>query len=76
MVLSGYPKNEKCELIVDNKRNGYTPKTVKSQYGGTKLDIPRDISGIEEKAISLYARSKGAAGSIPSRPGTSYVLLI
>ncbi len=71
-VSMGYPKNEKGELIVDNKRNGYSPKTVKSQYGEMELDIPRDrngefepkiipkyqrdISGIEEKVISLYAR--------------------
>ena len=71
-VSMGYPKNEKGELIVDNKRNGYSPKTVKSQYGELELDIPRDrngefepkivpkyqrdISGIEEKVISLYAR--------------------
>ncbi len=71
-VSMGYPKNEKGELLVDNKRNGYSPKTVKSQYGEMELDIPRDrngefepkivskyqrdISGIEEKVISLYAR--------------------
>lgn len=71
-VSMGYPKNEKGELILDNKRNGYSPKTVKSQYGEMELDIPRDrngefepkivskyqrdISGIEEKVISLYAR--------------------
>lgn len=71
-VSMGYPKNEKAELIVDNKRNGYSSKTVKSQYGEMELDIPRDrngefepkivpkyqrdISGIEEKVISLYAR--------------------
>lgn len=71
-VSMGYPKNEKGELIVDNKRNGYSPKTVKSQYGEMELEIPRDsngefgpkivpkyqrdISGIEEKVISLYAR--------------------
>lgn len=71
-VSMGYPKNEKAELIVDNKRNGYSPKTVKSQYGEMELAIPRDrngefepkivpkyqrdISGIEEKVISLYAR--------------------
>lgn len=71
-VSMGYPKNEKGELIVENKRNGYSPKTVKSQYGEFEVDIPRDrngdfepkiipkyqrdISGIEEKVISLYAR--------------------
>ena len=71
-VSLGYPKNEKGGLLVDNKRNGYTPKTVKSQYGEFEVDVPRDrnaefepkiipkyqrdISGIEEKVISLYAR--------------------
>ena len=71
-VSMGYPKNDKGELVVDNKRNGYTPKTVKSQYGEFQVEVPRDrngefepkiipkyqrdISGIEEKVISLYAR--------------------
>lgn len=68
----GYPKNEKDDALTSNKRNGYSPKTVKSQYGEIPLEIPRDrkgefepqivqkhqrdISGIEEKIISLYAR--------------------
>jgi transposase-like protein len=71
-VSLGYPKNEKGDLLIENKRNGYTPKTVKSQYGEFEVDVPRDrnaefepkiipkyqrdISGIEEKVISLYAR--------------------
>lgn len=70
-VSLGYPKNEKGDLLIENKRNGYTPKTVKSQYGEFELEVPRDrnaefepkiipkykrdISGIEEKVISLYA---------------------
>lgn len=68
----GYTKNNKPDIASDNKRNGHSPKTVKSQYGEFKVDIPRDregefepkiipkyqrdISGIEEKIISLYAR--------------------
>jgi putative transposase len=68
----GYPKNEKTEADTDNKRNGYATKTVKSQFGEFPVEIPRDrngefepkiipkyqrdISGIEEKVISLYAR--------------------
>ena len=68
----GYNKNDKGELESDNKRNGYSPKTVKSEFGEFQLDIPRDrkgefepeivpkycrdVSGIEEKVISLYAR--------------------
>jgi len=55
-----------------NSRNGYTPKTVRSSHGDIKLDIPRDrngdfepelikkhqndISEIEGKIISMYAR--------------------
>ena len=68
----GYEKNEKQDADTDNKRNGYSTKTVKSQYGEFPLDIPRDrqgefepkiikkyqrdISGIEEQVIALYAR--------------------
>lgn len=71
-VSLGYPKNEKGNLLTENKRNGYTPKTVKSQYGEFEVEVPRDrngefepkiipiyqrdISGIEEKVISLCAR--------------------
>lgn len=68
----GYTKNNKQDVDSENKRNGYSPKTIKSQYGEFQVDIPRDragefepkiipkyqrdISGIEEKIISLYAR--------------------
>ena len=68
----GYEKNQKGGLESNNKRNGYSTKTLKSQYGEFPIDIPRDrngefepklipkyqrdISGIEEKVISLYAR--------------------
>ena len=68
----GYEKNCKGDLKSDNKRNGHSSKTLKSQYGEFQIDVPRDrngefepklipkyqrdISGIEEKVISLYAR--------------------
>ena len=68
----GYEKNQKGALQSDNKRNGHSTKTLKSQYGEFQIDVPRDrngefepklvpkyqrdISGIEEKVISLYAR--------------------
>ena len=71
-AVLGYEKNQKGDLASDNKRNGYSTKTLKSQYGEFPIDIPRDrngefepklipkyqrdISGIEEKVISLYAR--------------------
>ena len=68
----GYEKNQKGDVTTSNKRNGHSPKTLKSQYGEFQIDVPRDregefepklipkyqrdVSGIEEKVISLYAR--------------------
>ena len=68
----GYEKNHKGDLQTNNKRNGHSTKNLKSQYGEFQIDVPRDrngefesklvpkyqrdISGIEEKVISLYAR--------------------
>ena len=68
----GYSKNQKGNLKCSNKRNGHSQKTLKSQFGEIPIDIPRDregefepklipkyqrdISGIEEKVISLYGR--------------------
>ena len=68
----GYEKNQKGDLETSNKRNGHSPKNLKSQFGEFQIDVPRDrngefepklipkyqrdVSGIEEKVISLYAR--------------------
>ena len=68
----GYEKNHKGDISTPNKRNGYSKKKLKSQYGEFQIDVPRDrdgefepaiipkyqrdISGIEEKVLSLYAR--------------------
>ncbi|WP_152978260.1 IS256 family transposase, partial [Caloramator mitchellensis] len=68
----GYEKYEKKDKDISNSRNGYSSKTVKTQFGEMELNIPRDrdgefepiivpkhkrdISGIEEKIISLYSR--------------------
>lgn len=68
----GYQKDERSAKNTDNSRNGYTPKTLKSEFGEVEVQVPRDrkgefepkiipkyqrnISGIEEKVISLYAR--------------------
>ena len=68
----GYEKNQKGDLETSNKRNGHSPKNLKSPFGEFQIDVPRDrngefepklipkyqrdISGIEEKVISLYAR--------------------
>ncbi len=42
-VSIGYPRNEKGVLLIENKRNGYTPKTLKSQYGEFEIEVPRDL---------------------------------
>lgn len=71
-VELGYAKGDKKNKDTDNRRNGYTEKTVKTQFGEFPIEIPRDrdgtfepvvvpknkrnISGIEEQVISLYAR--------------------
>ena len=68
----GYEKGDIKNKNTENRRNGHSKKTVKSQFGDIELDIPRDrnneydpqvipkhkkdISGLEEKIISLYAR--------------------
>ena len=70
----GFEKNRKGDLQTDNKRNGHSTKNLKSQYGEFQIDVPRDrngefepklipkyqrdISGIEEKVISLYEMVK------------------
>ncbi|SHJ63899.1 Transposase, Mutator family [Caminicella sporogenes DSM 14501] len=72
----GYSKGDRTNKKTDNKRNGYTNKTVKTKYGEIDIEVPRDrngdfqpivipknktdISGIEEKVISLYARGMSA----------------
>lgn len=68
----GYSKGDKKNKSTDNRRNGYSEKNVKSQFGEFPINVPRDrdgnfepvvvpknkrdISGIEEKVISLYGR--------------------
>src|SRR5690606_21835506 len=68
----GHSKGEKPPANSDNTRNGYSSKTVRSELGPVELNIPRDrkgeynpkivpkysrdVSGIEEKVISLYAK--------------------
>jgi transposase-like protein len=68
----GYEKHDQKTKATDNARNGFTLKTVKSKFGEIDLDVPRDrksdfepqvvkkhqkdISGLEEKIISMYAK--------------------
>lgn len=68
----GYEKYDTRNKDTDNSRNGYSKKTVRSEYGEIELDIPRDrngefepqivkknqteIKGIEGQIISMYAK--------------------
>jgi putative transposase len=68
----GYTKYDYKNKATDNSRNGYSSKTVKSNYGKVDLNIPRDregefepavvkknqtdISSIEDQVLSMYAK--------------------
>jgi transposase-like protein len=68
----GYEKHAEASGISDNRRNGTTPKKVKSSFGELDISVPRDregvfepqvvkkrekdISEIESKVIAMYSR--------------------
>jgi putative transposase len=68
----GYDKNSYEGNNTGNSRNGYSQKTVKTKFGPTQIDIPRDrnaefepqlikkhentVNGIENQIIGMYAK--------------------
>ncbi|MBS5451887.1 MAG: IS256 family transposase [Coriobacteriia bacterium] len=68
----GYPSNDKSPKASPNRRNGYTPKTVRTSAGEVEISVPRDrdgsfepvavpkgssdLSGVESRVLSMYAR--------------------
>lgn len=68
----GYASNSKEKKDTDNRRNGYTDKTLKTSMGEVAIKAPRDrdgsfqpvvvpknktdVSEIENKVLSMYAR--------------------
>jgi len=68
----GYEKHDDANKQTQNRRNGHSQKTVRSEFGDTTLQIPRDrenefdpivvkkhqknITGIEDQIIALYAK--------------------
>ena len=68
----GYEVNEHGCKNTDNRRNGYSQKNIKTGYGEIPINVPRDrqatfepqvipkrtrdVSGIEDKVLSMYAR--------------------
>jgi putative transposase len=68
----GYEKHDEANKQTENRRNGHSQKTVRSEFGEIMLDIPRDrenefaplivkkhqksVAGIEDQIITLYAK--------------------
>lgn len=68
----GYESNDHGYKASDNRRNGYSKKTLKSSMGDIEISTPRDrdgsfepqlipkrtkdVSGIEDKVLAMYAR--------------------
>ncbi|UJL48175.1 IS256 family transposase [Virgibacillus sp. NKC19-16] len=68
----GYESNDKDEKATENRRNGYGKKSIKTSSGEVGIKVPRDrdgsfnpelipkrkkdVSAIENKVISMYAR--------------------
>lgn len=68
----GYESNDKMEKETENRRNGYGKKKIKTSSGELDIKVPRDrngsftpelipkrkkdVSAIENKVISMYAR--------------------
>lgn len=68
----GYAKHDTKNKTTDNSRNGYSRKTLTSEYGEVEIAVPRDrkgefepqiikkhqtnTAGIEEQIIAMYAR--------------------
>ena len=47
----GYPENDKSPKEGANRRNGYTPKTVRTSAGELSIDVPRDRDATFEPAV-------------------------
>ncbi len=68
----GYENNERCPKDGENRRNGYSKKTLRTTKGDVTIDVPRDrdasfkpaiipkgkkdVSEIEGKVLAMYAR--------------------
>lgn len=68
----GYERNDSSNKQTTNRRNGHSPKSVRSEYGEIDLQVPRDregehnplivkkhqksVTGIEDQVLALYAK--------------------
>ncbi len=54
----GYEKHSLAGNNSGNSRNGYSPKTIKTKYGQTEMEIPRDRnSQFEPKIVPKWERT-------------------
>jgi putative transposase len=61
----GYAKGDPAGRGTANSRNGTTPKTVATEVGGIRLDIPRDRAGtFEPRLVPKGARRLGGLDDI------------
>ena len=79
----GFTSNDHSAKDTDNRRNGYTHKTLRGKVGEIPIKSPRDrdgsfdpqlipkrstdISDIEEKVLSMYGKSVNAIFRILSK---------
>lgn len=47
----GYESNDKCPKKTNNRRNGYTQKTLKTTQGEVEIESPRDRDGSFEPVL-------------------------
>ena len=53
----GYAKYDQSEKKTENSRNGYSEKSMRSEYGDINIKVPRDRKGeFEQQIITLYAK--------------------
>lgn len=68
----GYEKHDDNNKSTENRRNGHSSKSVRSDYGEVDIDVPRDrsgdfapvivkkgqrnVTGIEDQIIALYSK--------------------
>lgn len=74
----GYEANDHSYKDTENRRNGYSHKNVKTTYGELPVEVQRDcestfepqaipkrtrdVSGIEDKVLAMYARGMSQRG--------------
>ena len=88
----GYTKHDDTNKATDNRRNGHSSKSVRSDYGEVELEVPRDrkgefepvivkknqrnVTGIEEQIIALYFKEISILFPAPPSSRTGLLFII